>query len=113
MQVNWTSLLYKFGMRRNSYEAAAELTKAYQNVFLSGGASEEQRELVLSDLLRVSGFQRITGPGQTDRDLWYAEGRRSLYAHIFGYLRFDDQHLRALEEAALREAAAEQSQSSQ
>lgn len=107
--IRWTTLLEKFGARRKSYEALAELTKAYQSVFY-GNPSRDQQEMVLADLHRVSGIQRITAPPQTSEELWFNEGRRSLYAHIFGFLRFDDQQLRALEEAALREAASEMSQ---
>lgn len=110
--VKWTSLLRRFGHRRSSYEAAAELTKAYQSVFY-GNPSREQQEMVLVDLHRASGFQRITAPPQTSEELWYNEGRRSLYGYIFGFLRFDAQQLRALEEEAVREAAAEQSHMNQ
>lgn len=109
----WTSLLQRFGhSRRSSYEATVELTKAYQSVFY-GNPGRDQQEMVLADLHRVSGFQRITAPPQSTEELWYNEGRRSLYAHIFGFLRFDDTQLRALEEAAIREAAAEQSHMNQ
>lgn len=86
--------------------ALAQLGDAYRAVF-DGRSTEAQREIVLADLAAQSGFYRVTvpSPALADRDLWFAEGRRSMFAEIFAHLSLADDDVKALENAARREAA--------
>lgn len=86
------------------YTAQTRLTQAYREVF-TGKPNGEDQQLVLADLLKHSGFQRVTSPGVASDVLWQREGMRALYAHIFSFLSLSDADLHALENAARFEAA--------
>lgn len=105
----WASLATLFPRgRRRKLEAAARLTKAYQEVF-HGRPSREDQQLVLADLAAESGFYRVS-PAATysSEQLWQQEGSRLLYGRIFEHLALEEADLRALEVAARREAAISQ-----
>ncbi|MDJ0513022.1 MAG: hypothetical protein QNJ62_06230 [Methyloceanibacter sp.] len=79
------------------------LADAYQRVFETQSASDEDREIVLADLAEYTGFYKITAPGDLEL-LQFANGQRAVFARIFQYLRMSDADLKRLEEAALHEA---------
>lgn len=86
--------------------AELQLGTAYRAVF-DGRSTDAQREIVIADLAARSGFYQVTAPSPAlkDRDLWFAEGRRSMFAEIFAHLSLHDDDVKALENAARREAA--------
>lgn len=107
MKLTWMSLglLFPRGKRRG-LQAEVRLGDGYRRVFLQGGDSAEDRELVLADLARASGFYRVTpAAGADTKQLWQREGMRMLYAEIQQHLTVTGADLHALEVAARREAA--------
>jgi hypothetical protein len=76
---------------------------AYKRVFRTGGASEQDRQCVLTDLATVSGFYRVTPPGAGANVAYHAgmqDGQRAIFAHIYSRLRLTADERAALEAAA-------------
>lgn len=69
-------------------------------------STDEDREIVLTDLANVSGFFGVTPFGTTAEDRAMRDGMRAVYAHIHGYLRMTERERQSLEEAAWNEAQA-------
>lgn len=89
------------------YAAEQQLVAAYAEVF---GRESEAVELVLSDLAAHTGFYRVEPPNGdlTAYQAGYGNGLRAAFGRLFQFLTLSDEQLRALEEAARQEAAAEQ-----
>jgi len=103
----WASLTKLLPDRQSKpMEAELMIGAAYRNVF-TGSPTSAEREAVLADLAAKSGFYQVTVPSQalTDRDLWHAEGKRTLFAEIFRHLSLAPEDVKALENAARRESA--------
>ena len=98
----WHRLTLRF--RHNTHSANAQLAAAYRDV-LTGRPTQQQQQIVLADLMARSGFNKVTPPSASDRDLWFAEGRRSLFGEIFSHLSLSDRDMDALNNAARIEAA--------
>lgn len=89
------------------YSAEQQLVAAYGEVF---GKQTEAVELVLSDLAAHTGFYRVEPPSGdlSAYQAGYSNGLRAAFGRLFQFLSLSDEQLRALEEAARREASAEQ-----
>lgn len=89
------------------YAAEQQIVAAYQEVF---GREGEAVELVLSDLAAHTGFYRVEPPNGdlSAYQAGYSNGLRAAFGRLFQFLSLSDEQLRALEEAARREASAEQ-----
>lgn len=72
------------------------LSEAYTRVFHTGGASKEDREVVLNDIMSFSGYFGITTNAQ---DLFMAEGRRQVGGLIFSMTFMSDEEREALYQA--------------
>lgn len=72
------------------------LADAYTRVFMSGGASKVDREVVLNDIMAFSGYFGITTDGS---DLLMAEGRRQVGGLIFSMTFMSDEERDALYQA--------------
>lgn len=66
--------------------AIKRLTDAYQKLF-AGNGSQEDADLVLTDLAKFTGFFQVSPANATPDELRHAEGQRSVYARIHGKLR--------------------------
>lgn len=83
------------------------LKEAYQRVFVTGSASRDDGELVLTDLAAYSGFF-ATVPDDVSSDvLRVREGRRDLFFHVWRNLRMTDRERMALETAVRSEVLGE------
>lgn len=92
------------GSRRRS-EAEQKLTAAYRDVFMR---ADESTELVLSDLANFCGFYKVPPIGSPPETLLVDQGMRSAFGRIFHFLSMPEEKLKALEEAARREAVADE-----
>lgn len=87
-------------------DAELLLTRAYQAVF-HGNPDRSQQQMVLADLANKCGWLKVTAPsGASDRELWFAEGKRAAYSTLFAHLSLSPDDVLALENAARHEAAA-------
>jgi hypothetical protein len=91
------------GSRRGPV-ARKTLTEAYSRVFVQGGASDEDRRIVLADLADFSTFYRVNGAGITGDDRAFTDGQRSVFGRLFSFLRMTEEQTQLLEEAARAEA---------
>lgn len=85
-------------------EAELRLTNAYKAVF-TGHPGAEDTDLVLTDLANSSGYFRTLGPGRTQDERAFDDGRRWLFARIAAFLYKDGRELMDLQRAASREYA--------
>lgn len=99
---SWLSAKFVPGHRR-SLEARADLASAYQHVF-TGTATREQAQIVLTDLMNFSGWQRVNGHGISPDDRAVSDGMRAVYGRIHRFLRMTEEERSALETAARHEA---------
>lgn len=97
----WGRLTRKY--TRKTAEGQLVLTNAYQAVF-RGNPSHEQQQMVLADLAAQSGFYQISSDDVSSSRLRYREGRRAVFAIIFGHLSLSPDDIHALENAARHEA---------
>lgn len=80
-----------------------QLHAAYREVF---GKRSEAVEIVLADLAAQTGFYMVEPP-DADLSLYqagYSAGQRAAFGRLFHFLSLSDEQLRALEEAARKEA---------
>lgn len=99
----WCTLSNEIGAGRNRlFSRELRLQQAYQAVF-QGKPSQDDQQIVLVDLRRLSGYDRFHGPKATDQELRHQEGMRALFGQIHSYLTISDEDQRTLEEAARRE----------
>ena len=104
MSNRWCSLLTQVGLSKyGSWRAQSTLSNAYQSVFL-GSPSSEQQQMVLTDLMAKSGWNRISSRVSSE-ELWRREGMRSLFGEIFSHISLSPGDLFDLENAARKEAA--------
>lgn len=91
-------------------EATLRLIKAYQRVFGEGGAPDrDDKEIVVTDLLDVTGFfrppnyaewmARTKTPHGFELHCALHAARAETMRHILGLLNISDEHLIALEKA--------------
>ena len=102
----WRSLANLFNVR--GYQAHKRLTESYRRVFLTGGASREDREIVLADLMNKCGWNQVLSEESTHEELATHNGKRMAFGFIFAHLAMENDDLRALEVAARHEALADQ-----
>lgn len=73
--------------KRNTQDAQERLKAAYVRVFVEQGASKEDKEIVLNDLLSFCGLYEIT---PASGDLVFNEGRRSVAHRILHFTQWDE-----------------------
>lgn len=115
MSSYWASLVTKFGFgpRARSVEAEYERSRAYKAVFsprYDGHATDEQKQIVLADLMAKSGFSAVTPPSASDAELRQQEGKRELFADVFAYVNLSPEDMHALANAARKELALDNTQ---
>lgn len=103
---DWRSLAVRFdaAARAETPEAALEyLARCYRAVFVTGGSSDEQRQVVLADLADHCEFYKVC-----ERPELLAEhnGKRKAFDRIFQFMSFGEFEFAALERAARREDGA-------
>lgn len=69
--------------------AAERLTDAFRRVFITGGSSQDDRDLVISDLAAYTGFYEYTSPEVPDGAVRFSEGQRSVFARIAKFVQVD------------------------
>jgi hypothetical protein len=87
--------------------AQLRLTQAYQAVF-QGSPMREDQELVLADLANACSWRRVCGPTVSNEELRFTEGARAAFSRVFAFLSLSPSDVKALEEAARREAATDE-----
>jgi hypothetical protein len=108
---HWRWLARQFPRNPRGSQAQARLIAAYRSVFMpGGGATDEDKELVLADLANASGYYRVSGAGFSGEDRAFADGMRTTFGHALRFLLLSDDELRQLEEAARQEALADAQQ---
>lgn len=91
---------------RSTNQAEHDLASCYRALF-AGHAGEREAQVVLTDLANVTSFYRVNAIDVPSEMRAYTDGQRSVYAHIFRYLRMTEEETRHLEEAARQEAIAQ------
>lgn len=95
----WEHVSRRFG-HSTAVERQAALCRAYRAVFL-GNPDRSQQQIVLSDLQHRCGWNKITDPKYaSDRELWFAEGKRAAYGELFAHLSLSPADVEALNNAA-------------
>jgi hypothetical protein len=103
--VKWASRLTQVGREKyHSWFGIQTITEAYRAVFQTGASTEQQRQMVLADLMSKSGWNQVSS-GVSSEELWRREGMRSLFGVIFGNISLAPDDLFDLENAARKEAA--------
>lgn len=74
---------------KKAEEAAERLTDAFRRVFITGGSSQDDRDLVVSDLGAFTGFYEYTSPEVSDGAVRFSEGQRSVFARIAKFTKVD------------------------
>jgi hypothetical protein len=95
--------LFKDDETRRGPDAAVKLAQAYKDVF-GGHGSKEQSDVVLVDILRVTGYYHVTPIGTSSEVLHEVEGGRRVGAHILERLSIDIATLREAQSAVGRES---------
>ncbi len=109
----WLSLGSLFKVETKATAEKTELQRqekihrAYQRVFLPRHhADDADKEIVLADLLMLSGIHAARDAGNNSTEqLWQDEGRRQFMLRILDFIDLPEADLRALSQAARREAA--------
>lgn len=94
--------LFARGLRRSAV-ARLLLAGAYKRVLVAGNATQQDRDLVLTDLANHTGYYRVSPADTPDADLRFAEGKRFVMARILHHLRMPRELQQALEDAARQE----------
>ena len=76
MDIRSIGTILPAGERRGN-KAQARVQSAYAALF-AGNGTQEDAELVLTDLANDTGFYRYTGPEATDAELRFYEGQKSV-----------------------------------
>jgi hypothetical protein len=104
----WRSLTSIFSRAESrTTKAQLRLISAYKEVF-QGNPSGEDQEMVLADLANAASWRKVCPPTVSNDELRYIEGARSLFSRVFAFISLNDGDVRALEEAARYEAAADE-----
>ena len=85
-------------------EANLRLAQAYREVF---GREHESVEMVLADFANFCGFYKVPPIGAPPETLLVDQGLRAAFGRLFSFLSLPEDRLKALEEAARREAMAD------
>ncbi len=89
---------------KKSVEANFQLGNAYRSVFRDGSAESQQ---VLADLAARCGWNQITDPRTaSDKEIWFAEGKRAAFGELFAHLSLSPADIAAFDNAVRHEAAA-------
>lgn len=105
---SWTSVSRLFPNWKDGAQINRELrlTEAYRAVFLKGHSPTDQdKEIVLADMLANSGFSKVSPSSITSRTLWQIEGMRAMYSTVWKHLTLSDSDVRELENAARFESS--------
>lgn len=94
--------LFARGQRRSA-AARLLLAGAYRRVLVTGHASQQDRDLVLTDLASQTGYYRVSPADTPDADLRFAEGKRFVMARILHHLQMPRELHQQLEDAARQE----------
>lgn len=94
--------LFQRNLRR-SPAARLLMRGAYRRVLVEGNATQQDRDLVLTDLANSTGYYRVSPADTSDAELRFAEGKRFAMARILHHLRMPQETLQKLEEAAKEE----------
>lgn len=94
--------LFARGLRRSA-AARLLLAGAYRRVLVTGHATQQDRDLVLTDLASQTGYYRVSTAETPDADLRFAEGKRFVMARILHHLRMPRDLQQQLEDAARQE----------
>ncbi|MCR9236170.1 MAG: hypothetical protein NXI17_05820 [Alphaproteobacteria bacterium] len=79
------------------------MTGAYRRVLVEGNATQQDRDLVLTDLANQTGYYRVSLADTGDAELRFAEGKRFVMARILHHLRMPREIQQQLEDAARQE----------
>lgn len=102
--MSWRSTASQKPNRKRGSAAQDKLTKAYRDVFLR---KDESVEIVLADLANFCGFYKVPPIGSPPETLLVDQGLRAAFGRLFSFLSLPEDRLKALEEAARREAIAD------
>ena len=89
---------------RRVASAKLDLANAYVRVFRDGSASQNDRDMVLTDLADFCGFYKVQGPGATPDQRAFNEGMRAAFGRVMSHLRMTPDEREALEQASRHEA---------
>lgn len=87
------------GKKKRAAPAKLRLTQAYKATF-TGHGSQQDAEIVLSDLADVTGFYKVSDGDTSGDKLRFQEGMRFAFARILSHLRMTDTEMAELEKAA-------------
>lgn len=93
--------LFPRGLRRRA-AANLRLAGAYKATF-GGNATQEDIEIVLTDLAEATGFYRVSPAGTSAEARAFADGRRDVMSRILNLVNLPSEKLTALHNAALAE----------
>lgn len=93
------------GRARRSARAQQTLVEAYTHVFEGGGTAQEA-DLVLVDLARHSRYYYTSTPDTSNREVWFNEGQRAMFARIVRMLNLPSEARDRLASAVMLEEAA-------
>lgn len=94
--------------KERSPEALKYLREAFMAVFVNGSADVNQREAVLVDLMKVSGYHTVASVDASDGTVRELNGSRRVGGYIMQMLNFPMQKLNELERAIELEAMIDQ-----
>jgi len=107
----WHTLTRKFGWKkRNSATVLLAKSEAYNRVLNIGGASHEDCQTVLADLLARTGYYEICPTGTAPAEF---EAGRKVGHYILSLIELSDSDLEQLRMAAREEAMMEQQANNQ
>lgn len=95
---------------RRTPSAKLDLANAYVQVFALGSATQDQRDVVLTDLADFAGYYKVQGPGIDHDTRAFNEGMRAVFGRIMSHLRMTPDERAALERAARHEAFVNQTE---
>lgn len=79
------------------------LAGAYRRTLVEGNATQQDRDLVLTELANQTGYYRVSPADTGDVELRFAEGKRLIMARILHHLRMPRELQQELEDAARQE----------
>lgn len=94
--------------KERSDAALNELRKAYLSIFVENNADRNQMEMVLVDIMKVSGYHTVAAADASEGTLRELNGSRRIGGYIMQMLNFPRKKLDALERSIEAEALADQ-----
>lgn len=101
--MKWRTIATQVNRPRGA-KAQDRLAKAYREVFQR---DSEAVEIVLADMANFMGFYKVPPIGAPPETLLVDQGLRAAFGRLFSFLSLSEDRLAALEEAARREAMAD------